>query len=286
MGCNPNSHKSKIFFLLSPSRPSPQGEGFFILTDNSNVLSLILSSVAMINTIHNIPIAFTEAPEQIAFEGGMKWAKENKPASYCQLPVQSVVGTWWSGMGISKIEFVWWYSPEYVSAMLGYLSTKEYWKPKETQNRWTSIAQNAQGKVTFLVQLAAMPRIDPLTGDPDQPANYEQLVNVRFVLVINQTVLQPKTASLVYQAKSRNRKITQELPWYQFAPGGTKLIGEFETPLEPTGMMMGEYGVMLYRVDFDLEEVLQNSENAKFMSFKVLSRSKTRVANFQLHHRR
>jgi hypothetical protein len=249
------------------------------------VLSLVLSCVALTTTQSNIPIAFTETPQNAALEGGRKWAQEGKPVSYCQLPVQSVVGTWWNGTGISKIEFVWWYSPEYVSAMLGYRAAKEYWEPEETLKRWGTVAKKTQGIVSFLVQLAAMPRIDPFTGDPDQPANYEQLIRVRFVLTINENSINPVTSNLVYQAKSRDRKIVANLPWYQFAPGGAELIGEFESLLEPNGIMLGEYGVMLYRVDFDLEEVLKQAKDSRYMSLKILSRSKTRIADFELRRR-
>ncbi len=228
------------------------------------------------------PVAFGPEPPPYALKIGTEWGARGKGAWRTAIPVQHSVGWWWSGHWREAIEFVWWYSPDYVAGRLGYLAGDERMPPSEIERRWAHVAAAMKGRLVFLVQLAGAPKIDLLSGTIDEPAKLDGIKEVKFSLLVDGHTYSPEQAGPVRVEQFRDRVLLRRFPWYQFGPGGHLLLQETEEPRSAVPVMLGDYHIWLYRVEFGLDELLPAIESSDSFSLRILSRHKQRRADFNL----
>jgi hypothetical protein len=177
------------------------------------------------------------------------------------------------------MEFAWWFAPGFAASRLGFLQRREYFDDRELERRWLSVRSDVEGRLVFLVQLAASPQNDVINARESGSARLDELDQVRFVLVSGKTVVHPMRLQLAYKQRSNEFSLLVGFPWHQFAPGASWLVGEFESIAVPDPYTLGIHHLRLYRIEFRLEDV---PADATQLSLRVLSKNKERVANFAL----
>lgn len=193
-----------------------------------------------------------------------------------------VIGKWFGGVCFERVEFVWWYSPRWVASRLGVLARREYWPEGEMSRRWDEIRRSVGRQVVFLVQLSATPKVDLLTQSADGRVDADRAERVRFVLTAGGKVIAPTGSELVWVERSRSPRIYADFPFYQFAPGGLHVTGEFEQPRYAQIYSLGDFHLYLYRVDFALDDVEPAASRSGAMTLHVLSSGKERTATYNL----
>lgn len=243
---------------------------------------MTLASVALAAAVLHDAGRSLDFPEQAPAHWvamGREWGESPTAAWRCAEPFQVTIGWRKAGPFKQKMEFAWWFSPGFVASRLGYLQRREYFSDEELANRWTEVVQQVDGRLIFLVQLAASPRNDWINGEEYGAANLEDLDNVRFVLLFDEEVVTPQKQTIVWKQRSEKFSDYTGFPWYQFAPGVSAIIGEFESTLTPKNVSFGLHHLYLYRVEFRLDN--RNPEKES-MSLRAISKNKERVADFNL----
>ncbi|HWP30612.1 MAG TPA: hypothetical protein VNK96_02660 [Fimbriimonadales bacterium] len=226
-------------------------------------------------------LEFDKEPVSEFVAEGKRLAENKKPAYTTAFPFQKVLSRWWNGKTYRPIEFVWWFSPEYVSLRLGYLARKEGWKEGEISKRWRQIRQDRKGKLSFIVQLAAAPKVDILSGEKAWETDTKDLENVHFVLIVGKEIFHPTKAEIVHARRTREEYLLSRFPWHQFAPGGNLLREETEEPL-PSALPIGEYYLHLFIVEFSTKELQKIWNESSNLVLEIRSRGKERTAVFSL----
>ncbi len=192
------------------------------------------------------------------------------------------VGSWFDGKRKRPIEFVWLYAPEFAYARLKNLEFVEHWHPTELNRRWTQISSPMKGKCSFFVQLASAPKFDLLNVRFKDSSDPEQIENVRFVLLVDGVRHDPTAIDPVFSAHSKSPNLFEPLPWYQFAPNGDCFVKEFDAPVTASPFDDSPFSLHLFRVDFDVNEIVQMLKINSTLSLRVISRSKERKADYRL----
>lgn len=184
------------------------------------------------------------------------------------------IGWWSNGYSKQPVEQVIWLSPELMSRWLGFLQAREYWSDDELLERWGAVRERLTGSYTFIVQLAAFPKL-PTYGIGDYVRSTpEELLNVRFVMTSRATSLPLQARQLAFW-QARKRDELKRFDWWRTFEFGWALTGEFDLPSEPPFLAVGDYYRAWYLVSIDTAP--------KFDRFEVrtLSRRKERVASFE-----
>lgn len=227
-------------------------------------------------------LEFDKEPVSEFVVEGKRLAENKKPPYTTAFPFQKVLSRWWNGKTYRPIEFVWWFSPEYVSLRLGYLARKEGWKEGELSKRWQRIRHDRKGKLSFIVQVAAAPKVDLLSGEKAWETDTKDLENVHFVLIVGKDAFVPAKTELVHAQRTREEYLLSRFPWHQFAPGGDLLREKTEEPL-PSALPIGEYYLHLYVVEFSTKELQKIWNESSNLYLEIRSRGKERIAVFPLH---
>jgi hypothetical protein len=225
---------------------------------------------------------FGPEPIKEALLAGKQYALKRKHPLWVEEPVKREVGWWFNGTWRQAIEFVWWYSPEFVSARLGFLSVQEGWDDEEILRRWEVVRSAVGSRVVFFVQLAGAPKMDFFSGVVEEPARLEEVTHVRFKLLLEGQGVSPSHVWLARVEQSRSRDLFTGFPWYHFAPGAQVLLGEKESFREDPIVRLGDFHLYLYRVEFPLEAVKPFLERGGRMQLVVESARKHRVARYVL----
>ncbi len=175
------------------------------------------------------------------------------------------------------MEFAWRFAPGFVASRLGFLQRRDHFDDQELVRRWASVRGEVDGRLVFLVQLAASPQNDVINAQQSGSARLDELDQVRFVLISGKTVVQPTRLQLAYKQRSNEFSLLVGFPWHQFAPGAPWLVGEFESIVAPDPYTLGIHHLRLYRIEFRLEDLPSDADQ---LSLRVLSKNKERVANF------
>jgi hypothetical protein len=213
-----------------------------------------------------------------------------------------VIGTWFDGRIKRDVQDVIWLSPSLVSRWLGYLNAKEKWSSEELLGRWQAAARALNGKLTFIVQLSALPRQDPLELGADAPARFEDALEARFLvthagrqasglsnqhlesLVSNKALVryEPLVSTLgVFRAYDWRKLF--EPKWYQLDRDFWPLTPEFETGLsrDPYRYKLGDHVTAIYRVEAQLPD---SPIDASEIQLRVFTRRHELVARFSLRN--
>lgn len=121
------------------------------------------------------------------------------------------IGRWFDGRIKRDTDHILWLSPRMVSRWLGYLNAREKWSKAELSRRWTEMAVELDGKMTFVAEVYALPKkedfFELMESAPTKP---ETALNIRFLV----TYLTDKERD--------NSQHVEALPWRR----------EFKSPLE------------------------------------------------------
>lgn len=231
---------------------------------------------------HESLLRFGREPLGDVVEIGKRYALKRKHPLWVESSVMREVGWWFNGTFRQAIEFVWWFSPEYVSARLGFLSVQEGWDEAEIQKRWDVVRHAVGSRVIFFVQLAGAPKIDFFSGVIEEPAKLDEIVHVRFKLLIRGYAVAPSHVWLARVEQSRSGDLLRGYPWYHFAPGAQAILGEGEMFREDPIVRLGDFYLYLYRVEFRLEDIEPRLAGRGEMQLVVESTRKRRVARYFL----
>ncbi len=226
--------------------------------------------------------AFGARPPEEALLVGKQYALRKKHPLWVEEPVKREVGWWFNGTLRQAIEFVWWYSPEFVAGRLGFLSVQEGWDEEEIQRRWEVVRSAVGSRVIFFVQLAGAPKIDFFSGVVEEPARLDEITHVRFKLLLQGHEVSPSYVWLARVEQSRSGDLFKGFPWYHFAPGAQALLGANEAFREDPIVRLGDFHLYLYRVEFRLEDVGVLWDKGGRVQLVVESARKRRVANYLL----
>jgi len=247
--------------------------------------SVLVFSLGLLFGSQNISkhasLEFGKEPLSEFVTEGKRLAERKMPAYTTTFPFQKVLSRWWNGKTYRPIEFVWWFSPEYVSLRLGYLARKEHWKEEEISKRWQQIRQEMKGKVSFIVQLAAAPKVDVLSGEKAWETDTNDLEDVHFVLITGEDAIRPTKAEIVHARRTREEHLLSRFPWHQFAPGKNLLWEDAEESL-PSALPIGEYYLHLYSVEFSTKRLQKKWNENSNLILEIRSRGKERHAVFPL----
>ncbi len=244
-----------------------------------------LAGTAALSTFRQSQLEFGEKPNLSAFMKGESWGKSRNSKFKVEGLTQRGVSRWFSGISVQPfktVEFAWWFSPEYVSARLGYLSAKEYWEAGKALSHFRAISDLMNGKLLFMVQLASAPDYDILEDEFPSNSKIKNIELRKFVLKIGDSVIKPNHVSTVFENVSRNPDILKPMPWYQFAPCNHLLTSEFEEMIEPCFYPMGDFQVRLVMVEFDISNLKSGLGNAQKLSLRIIGPSKERYAEWNL----
>lgn len=190
------------------------------------------------------------------------------------------VGAWFDGKTKRAIEFVWLYAPEFAYSRLRNLETVEHWHEGELNRRWLQISNPMRNRLVFFVQLSAAPKFDFLTMSFKHTPNVEEIESNRYLLTLDGRRFDPIGVNLVLTQASKSSALFEDLPWYQFAPNGDLFIKEFDSPVTESAFDDLPYRLYLYKIDFDLSELLPLIKQDSTLTLRVVSRTKERRAEY------
>jgi hypothetical protein len=260
----------------------------------------VLCALVLIATLK--PIAFEIEPIGAEVLRGERTFLGGKGLPAVLAEDRQAVGIWFDGRARREVEDVIWVSPGLVSRWLGYLRAKEKWPDGELQSRWDKLRPVLDGRITFIVRLAALPRQDPLdfgwTGAP----GVRDARELRFMLahlppggghprgtltfgVHPESALEPRRlqapgVALLAWLQSRQWRDVVTQPWHLYVPFGGPLMGEFErVPSAWERLPLGDNFGAMYLLQAETPATLYG---AGTLEVRVFSPSKERVARFAL----
>lgn len=223
------------------------------------------------------PISFPVRPIQADFQFGYETAKR-KSASLVSIALgdRQPIGSWFDGTLPRDVETVIWVSPRLVSRWLGFLARRELWDEGEAERRWESIRSGLEGKLTFIVELAALKKLSLLELTPEVPADPLEIRRLKFSLSGNNQTFPLRVESLG-EWQVRDRKKLQDFKWYRHVPFAKALIPEFEAEPDPPLFPMGDFFGAWYVVDGFATPELQRCPT---LTLTILSPTKERKATY------
>ena len=138
-------------------------------------LVLLLASVR--------PLRFPLEPIQSEMARGEKLYYQRRGIDRTLLEDRVAVGKWFDGQRKVDTDQIIWLSPSLVSRWLGYLNAKEKWSKSELLNRWNSVSTALDGRMTFVVEMYALPKqgdaFEITSGAPSRP---ETATDLKFLV--------------------------------------------------------------------------------------------------------
>lgn len=188
------------------------------------------------------------------------------------------VGKWFTGTVRKDTNQVIWLSPAMVSRWLGYLNAKEKWSKAEMNERWNLMLAALDGKLTFVVELYALPKQSDYFEVTESAATKpETALDIRFLSTyltdqvrddsqhIESIVGQKRRQSPLEREEPRVSPFAvfrayslddvQRWPWYSLDPVFDPLNTEF-SKRRPTAYdgVVGDYVRAVYVVQASLPE--------------------------------
>ena len=259
------------------------------------------------------PVDFPAAPIPSEIDAGVRTYALGKGLDRLYQDDRRVVGIWFDGRQHRDADQVLWISPSLVSRWLGYLEAKEKWPAGELESRWASLRKSLGGRMTFVVRLCSMPKMDVLEGEIGSPADPCEIKDVRFLWTSSKSSLPDAPDRMmirvpgaeihapefgkrapaglnadpaVYMISERRSddagKVLQE-DWWMQVPFFEPLQPEFGKECLDEMMFCGDFHCRTYLVSLYVPS--EPIESNRF-ELRIFSPRKERVARFSLQDRR
>ncbi len=237
------------------------------------------------------PVDFPPAPILAELARGAAICRAGKGIDRVAEEDRRAIGYWFDGRVRKDVEDALWVSPAFCSRWLGYRAASEDWTQPELQARWDDLRVRLGGRLTMIVRLAALPKMDLLESGATARIDPTDLAQASFTLsygppnpceanaaLETRTVFTPE-ASLLALRRSRDRGEVLGLPWHRLVPFREPLLGEFESPEPPYAIDRGENARAIYLVQAPLPETLIWSRELRL---SVRTPAKRREARFPI----
>lgn len=260
------------------------------------------------------PLDFPETPIARHLDEGVRVYRHGKGLDRLYVDDRQVTGSWFDGKSNRGVDQAVWISPSLISRWLGYLEAKEKWPSGELERRWIRLRQDLGGKLTFVVRVCAMPKVDLLEGEIDRWSPRPDPTQVRFLwtsspedlpsipprmdfvdlvragsLPLNASRrvtggmrIEPKSCLLTDLWSRQSAEVLQD-DWWRRVPFGEPLRPEFEGPLAETPIPLGEFRSATFLVTVPIPEGPLAGPTFELRAF---SPAKERIARFELLDRR
>ncbi len=254
------------------------------------------------------PLDYPERPIGVELERGVQAYVRGKGLERLYLEDRQVVGTWFDGSKKRDVDQVLWISPSLLSRWLGYLAAKEKWAEGELPARWAKLRASLGGKLTFLVRLGAMPKIDLMEQETVAPGSSRDALDVRFLwtstaapwphvaakegflgwsgpkrfpstaLRIEGLRTEPR-ACRIGERRARSAEGVLVEDWWRRVPFGEPLTPEFERGNLEEGLPLGEFFATTYLVQLPVPgDTLPGGQ----FELRIFSPRKERIAGFSV----
>lgn len=120
---------------------------------------------------------------------------------------RQTIGMWYDGMMSRDVEHALWLSPRLLSRMLGYLARREGLGREEIQRRWDVLRAQLEGRLTFVLDLAALKKVSLADLTPEVPATTLDIESIRCFVDIGEDARKPLNIDLADQSKDRERPV-------------------------------------------------------------------------------
>lgn len=251
--------------------------------------------------------SFPEAPPSEHVFRGAEAFRKGKGIDRVWNEDRVSLGVWFDGRVKRDSEQAFFLSPGMVARWLGFLQAKEKWDDEELQSRWDDLRRYLAGRLTFIVQLAAYPKQDPLEDpEPTGRSDPSRLTNVRFLFTSGAALVEPprpdEFAGVRYtvpgsrpsaQASRQGIRVEPESAllellqarslgelggyrWYRDVPFGSALTPEFERSEERFPLPYGEFWQSWFWVTVTVPEALGSTS----FELRIFDGRRERVARF------
>ena len=232
-------------------------------------------------------LAFGPTPIRAEVLRGEAIERKGKGIERTLLDDRSVVGYWSDGWRKKGVEDAIWLSPPMVSRWLGYLQAREGWTDDELQSRWDRARQFLDGKMTFVVRLASLPKIDPLWDANGAPGDPREVEEVHPVLTIERGVglvgwHQTLDATALVRSQAWTPGEVLGVEWSKHGPLKEFLGDRFGDPA-PMDYPTGECVSVVWLVQGQAPQRLWGQSKVEL---RVVTPKKERRAEFQVGKRR
>lgn len=141
------------------------------------------------------------------------------------------IGFWSNGWSQQPVEHATWMNPRMAARWIGWLDARERWTGDEIQERWDAAKARLEGRMAFLIELAAFPKSRAWdVGDPADAVTSD-LEPRRIVLESNGERLQ-MTVTLLGRWEGRDQAALSGFDWWR--PAGLQAaFGYGESPQAP-----------------------------------------------------
>ncbi len=206
------------------------------------------------------------------------------------------IGWWWSGHDRIATDTATLFTPALASRWMGYLNASEHWPYGELRERWAALASRLDGRVTFIVQLSAFPKSDPLELGIVQDADDRSMRLSRCILAYPKPLtraldesdnlrtdrtegrVECEVTPLVRLSSDRWQSLMEPY-WTALVPQLAALAPEGTCGPSPYDFATGDFHTAYFLVDAPLSKEM---EKAPRLSLYVLGGSRERVATFKL----
>ncbi len=222
------------------------------------------------------PINFGAYPLYDEAQKGSKLAADDHTMEVLYGNDRTTIGWWNDGTMARPMEWALWISPSFISRWLGYLDRRELWMGNSQKNRYQEVASILDGKLTFLVQLAAYPKQSLFDVTDEAPSKPQEIEKVRFVMTFGDKRYTPEVNRIaLYQW--RDRDYAKDFRWWLYVPFGDPLTPEWMTKGNAPPYAVGDWYTAWYLVQ--IPTLPQIFECEKF-ELRIISPRKERVATF------
>jgi len=128
------------------------------------------------------PIDFPELPPAPQIALGRAVYRRGAGIDRTLFEDRATLGTWFDGRIRRAVDTATWVSPSLVARWYGYLAERDGWSDEVIARRWADSRKRLDGRLTYVVRLAAFPRLDPLEFGIGAPPRPETIKGVRFRL--------------------------------------------------------------------------------------------------------
>lgn len=254
------------------------------------------------------PIAFPDATIPYEVRRGVEIYAQGKGLERLYLDDRSVIGTWFDGMRKRDADHAIWVSPSLVSRWLGYLEAKEKWPDGEREARWRRLRNELGGKLTFIVRICSLPRIDFLEQEAVTRGSENSVREVRFLWTCSlpewPSVREkegylgwsrgrgpwpeaaPAAGFRVEPGVERVRVLQARRPeavladdWWRRVPFGESLRSEFDSGDDSWQIPLGDYHSATYLVQIPVPD--RPFPDAQF-ELRAFRREKEQIARFSI----
>ncbi len=260
------------------------------------MLALLVATVAI------KPLAFPAEPIRDELARGEAIYYSHKGVDRVFLEDRAKVGKWFDGQIKRDTDEVIWLSPSLVSRWLGFLNAQEKWSLAELQRRWTRMANDLDGRLTFVAVLYALPKEGFLDLTDDGPTKPETATDTRFLITwpsdgapdgtqhvevmvrrksapIQLDRKEPEVAPLAL-FKGLSLDDVDRWPWYALSPVFQPLVPEFSgRKPTPYDGIVGDFVKAIYFIQIPLPE---EPVKAGQIQVRVFAPGKQPVAHFDL----